>query len=88
MGKFSSSNVLKKTRLNKRSSGPILYYGFLGGRTPVGRRWQWKKSWGACIPTVFKGNIVYIFFDAVRIWRDHYNGVLHTPQPLSTGIKM
>ncbi len=43
---------------------------------------------GECIPTVFKGNIVYIFCDAVRIWRDHYNAVLHTPQPLSTGITM
>jgi hypothetical protein len=32
MGKFSSSNrdVLKKTRLNRKSSGPILYYWFLG----------------------------------------------------------
>ena len=49
-----------------------------------------EEELGACIPTVFKGNIVYIFCDAVRIWRDHdnLNGVLHTPQPLSTGITM
>jgi hypothetical protein len=32
MGKFSTSNVLEKTRLNRRSSGPILYDGFLGDR--------------------------------------------------------
>jgi hypothetical protein len=30
-------------------------------------------------------NIGNIFYDAVRIWRDHNNGVLLTPQPLSTG---
>jgi hypothetical protein len=47
-----------------------------------------EKELGACIPTVFEGNIIYIFCDAVRIWRDHYNAVLHTPQPLSTGITM
>ena len=47
-----------------------------------------EEELGACIPTVFKGNIVYIFCDAVRIWRDHDNAVLHTPQPLSTGITM
>ena len=47
-----------------------------------------EEELGACIPTVFKGNIVYIFCDAVRIWRDHGNGVLHTPQLLSTGITM
>jgi hypothetical protein len=46
MGKFSTSNVLKKTRLNKtrRSSGPILYYWFLGDRPPVRRRWHWTNS--------------------------------------------
>ena len=87
MGKFSSSNVLKKTRLNKSSSGPILYYGFLllsASRTQVAL----EEKLGACIPTVFKENIAYIFCDAVRIWRDHDDGVLHTPQPLSTGIIM
>ena len=47
-----------------------------------------EEELGACIPTVFKGNIVYIFCDAVRIWRDHDNAVLHTPQPLSTGTTM
>jgi len=47
-----------------------------------------EEELGACIPTFFKGNIVYIFCDAVRIWRDHYNAVLHTPQLLSTGITM
>jgi hypothetical protein len=45
-----------------------------------------EEELGACIPTVFEGNIVYIFCDSVRIWRDHDNGVLHTPQPVSTGI--
>jgi hypothetical protein len=45
-----------------------------------------EEELGACIPTVFKRDIVYIFCDAVRIWRDHDNGVLHTPQPLSTGV--
>ncbi len=45
-----------------------------------------EEELGACIPTVFKGNIVYIFCNAVRIWLDHDNGVLHTPQPLSTGM--
>ncbi len=39
-----------------------------------------EEELGACIPTIFKGNIVFIFCDAVRIWRDHDNGVLHTPQ--------
>ncbi len=43
-----------------------------------------EEELGAGIPTVFKGNIVYIICDAVRIWRDHDNGVLLTPQPLST----
>ncbi len=38
-----------------------------------------------CIRTVFKRNSSNIFCDAVRIWSDHYNGVLHTQQPLSTG---
>jgi hypothetical protein len=47
-----------------------------------------EEELGACIPTVFKGTIDYIFYDAVIIWRDHDNGVLHTPQPLSTGITM
>ena len=47
-----------------------------------------EEELGACIPTVFKGNIDYIFCDAVRIWRDHNDGVLHTPQPLSTGTTM
>ena len=44
-----------------------------------------KEELGTCIPTVFKVNISNIFCDAVRIWRDHSNGVLHTQQPLSTG---
>ncbi len=57
MGKFSSSNVLKKTRLNKRSSGPILYYGFFGGCPPVGRRWHWKKSWGRAYQQSLKGTL-------------------------------
>ncbi len=35
-----------------------------------------EEELGACIPTVFKGNIVYIFCDAVRIWRDHDNAVV------------
>ncbi len=47
-----------------------------------------RRAGGVHIPTVFKGNIVYIFCDAVRIWRDHDNGVLHTPQALSTEITM
>jgi len=44
-----------------------------------------EEELGACILTLFKRNISYIFCDAVRIWRDHDNGVLHTQQPLSTG---
>ena len=47
-----------------------------------------EEELGACIPTVFKGNIVYIICDAVKIWLDHDNGVLHTPQALSTAITM
>ncbi len=47
-----------------------------------------EEELGACIPTVFKGNMVYIFCDAVKIWWDHDYGVLHTPQPLSTAITM
>ncbi len=84
-GKLSSSNVLKKTRLNKRSSGLILVL-----RLPSASRTQvaLEEELGACIPTVFKVNIDFIFCDAVRIWRDHDNGVLHTPQPLSTRITM
>jgi hypothetical protein len=42
MGKISSSKVLKKTRLNKRSSGPNLYDEFFGGLPPAGRRRQEK----------------------------------------------
>ena len=57
-------------------------------RTQVLGQVALKEELGACIPTVFKGNIGYIFCDAVRIWQDHDNGVLHTPQPLSTGITM
>ncbi len=56
MGKFSSSNVLKKTRLNKRSSGPIWYDGFLGSHPPVERKWwHWKKSWGRAYQQSLKG---------------------------------
>ena len=46
-----------------------------------------EEELGTGIPTVFKRNIGNIFCDAVRIWRDHNNGVrvLHTQQPLSTG---
>ncbi len=50
-------------------------------RTPVAL----EEELGTCIPTVFKRNISNIFCDAVRIWRDHSNDVLHTQQPLSTG---
>ncbi len=45
-----------------------------------------EEELGACIPRVFKGKIVCIFCDAVRIWLDHDNGFLHTPQPLSSGM--
>ena len=44
-----------------------------------------EEELGTCIPTGFKRNIGNIFCDAVRIWRDHDNGVLHTQQRLSTG---
>ena len=47
-----------------------------------------EEELGECIPTVFKGNIVYFFCDAVRIWLDHDNGVLHTPQTVRTRIKL
>jgi hypothetical protein len=57
-------------------------------RLPSASRTQVEEDLGACIPTVFNRNIAYIFCDAVRIWRDHDDGVLHTPQPLSTGITM
>ncbi len=30
-----------------------------------------EEELGACKPIVFKGNIVYIFCYAVRIWLDH-----------------
>ena len=44
-----------------------------------------EEELGTGIPTVFKRNICNIFCDAVRIWRDNDNGVLHTQQPLRTG---
>ncbi len=44
-----------------------------------------EEELGTGIPTVFKRNIGNIFCDAVRIWRDNDNGVLHTSQPLRTG---
>ena len=47
-----------------------------------------EEELGACIPTVFKGNIVYFFCNAVRIWRDHDDGILHTPQPVRTRITL
>jgi hypothetical protein len=47
-----------------------------------------EEEFGARIPTVFKGNINNIFCDAVKIWLDHDNGILHTPQTLSTAITM
>jgi len=56
-------------------------------RLPSARRTQvaLEEELGTGIPTVFKRNIGNIFCDVVRIWRDHDNGVLHTPQGLSTG---
>ena len=85
MGKVSSSNVLKKTRLNKRSSGPILYDGRpSASRTQVAL----EEELGACIPTVIKGNIVNFFCNAVRIWRDHDDGILHTPQTVRNRITL
>jgi hypothetical protein len=58
-------------------------------RLPSGRRTQvaLEEELGTRtgIPTVVKRNIGNIFCDVVRIWRDHDNGVLHTPQRLSTG---
>ena len=47
-----------------------------------------EEELGACIPTVFKGNIVYVFCNAVRIWRDHDDGILHTPQTVRNGITL
>jgi hypothetical protein len=47
-----------------------------------------EEELGACIPTVFKGNIVYFFCNAVRIWRDHDDGILHTPQTVRKGITL
>ena len=57
---------------------------------PSARRTQvaLEEELGACILTVFKGCIVYIFCDAVGIWQDHYHGVLPTPQPFRTGITL
>ena len=47
-----------------------------------------EEELGACIPTVFIGNIVNIFFNAVRIWRDHDDGILHTPQTVRTRVTL
>jgi hypothetical protein len=54
MGKFSSSSELKKTRLNERSSGPILYDEFVGD-IGVGLRWPLKSSWGRAYQQSQKG---------------------------------
>jgi hypothetical protein len=58
------------------------YFVGLALRLPSTSRTQvaLEEELGACIPTVFQENIVYIFCDAVRIWRDHEDCVLHTPQ--------
>jgi hypothetical protein len=57
---------------------------------PSARRTQvaLEEELGACIPTVVKGNIVNIFFNAVRKWRDNDDGILHTPQTVRKGITL
>ena len=61
-------------------------------RLPSASRTHWQvaleEELGACIPTVLKGNIVYIICYAGDIGWDQDNGVLHAPLPLSTGFKM
>ena len=37
-----------------------------------------EEELGTGIPTVLQGNIVAILLNAVRKWRDHNNGILHT----------
>ena len=36
-----------------------------------------EKELGTCIPTVFQGNIKTILLNAVRIWWNYNNSVLH-----------
>jgi hypothetical protein len=43
-----------------------------------------EEELGACIPTVYKGNIVYIFCDAARIWRKY----LHLNKVFSESARM
>ena len=47
-----------------------------------------EEELGACIPTVIKGNIVNFSCNAVRIWRDNDDGILHTPQTVRKGITL
>ncbi len=44
IGKQYASNMLKKIRLNKMSSGLVLYVVFLGNLACFGLRWQVKKN--------------------------------------------
>jgi hypothetical protein len=71
MDKLSSSKMMKNTRLNRRSSGPVLYDGFFGNQVAG------EKELGSCIPTVFQGNINTILLNAVRLWRDNKYRILN-----------